>query len=311
MNTVALGLYTGSYLLRRRGARRAGRAWSYAGFGVLAAAAYLGGRLVYRDRIGTDHAQREPLEEFTRTVLAAELRDDQPRRVEAGSLRIVLVRRHGQVYALGESCAHLGGPLSEGEVQGDSIVCPWHGSRFALQDGRVLDGPATLPQPCFETREREGYVEVRRASARAAPPPEPSARRIDGQLPVLVPDLDDARLPLVAEHATGRAKRQVAAMDRRQSDPARGENSQDVGVGEERHVTACRIGARDDAAGALSTCSTVSPCGTDVVRSTTPAARHALPRSSGPRRCHSSTRGDRRSPGHSERRPAGRSRAHA
>jgi nitrite reductase/ring-hydroxylating ferredoxin subunit/uncharacterized membrane protein len=167
LNTLALGLYTGSYLLRRRGARGAGRAWSYAGFGVLAAAAYLGGRLVYRDRIGTDHAQREPLEEFTRTVLAAELRDDQPRRVEAGSLRIVLVRRHGKIYALGESCAHLGGPLSEGEVQGDSIVCPWHGSRFALQDGRVLDGPATLPQPCFETREREGYVEVRRASARA------------------------------------------------------------------------------------------------------------------------------------------------
>jgi nitrite reductase/ring-hydroxylating ferredoxin subunit len=100
-------------------------------------------------------------------VLAAELRDDQPRRVEAGSLRIVLVRRNGRIYALGESCAHLGGPLSEGEVQAESIVCPWHGSRFALQDGRVLDGAATLPQPCFETREREGYVEVRRASARA------------------------------------------------------------------------------------------------------------------------------------------------
>jgi len=166
LNTLALGLYTGSWLLRRRGARRAGRAWSYAGFGVLAAAAYLGGRLVYRDRVGVDHAQREALDDFSRTVLEAELREDQPRRVEVGDLRIVLVRRHGRIFALGETCAHLGGPLAEGKVQDDSIVCPWHGSRFALQDGRVLDGPATLPQPCFETRVRDGYDEVRRAGAR-------------------------------------------------------------------------------------------------------------------------------------------------
>ena len=60
-------------------------------------------------------------------------------------------------------CAHLGGPLAEGTVRDDSLECPWHGSRFALEDGRVLDGPATQPQPCFETRVRDGYVEVRRA----------------------------------------------------------------------------------------------------------------------------------------------------
>jgi nitrite reductase/ring-hydroxylating ferredoxin subunit len=162
LNTVALGLYSGSLLLRRRGARDAGRALAGAGFGVLIAAAYLGGRLVYHDRVGVDHAERDGPEGFTRAVREAELAEGQPRRAEVDGVRVVLVRRQGRVHALGERCAHLGGPLAEGEVREDSIVCPWHGSRFALEDGRVLDGPATLPQPCFETRLRDGYVEVRR-----------------------------------------------------------------------------------------------------------------------------------------------------
>jgi len=167
LNTVALGLYTGSLVVRRRGSRGAGRSLAVAGFGMVMASAWLGGRLVYRERVGVDHAQREEPEGFLRALRESELREGQPVRAEIDGLRVVLVKRNGRVYAIGERCSHLGGPLAEGEVRDDSIVCPWHGSRFALQDGRVLDGPATLPQPCFETREREGYVEVRRASARA------------------------------------------------------------------------------------------------------------------------------------------------
>jgi nitrite reductase/ring-hydroxylating ferredoxin subunit/uncharacterized membrane protein len=162
LNTVALGLYTGSLVMRRRGARGAGRSLATAGFGVMLASAYLGGRLVYRERIGVDHAQRDEPEGFLRAVRESELRENQPVRAEVNGLRVVLIRRRGHVYALGERCSHLGGPLAEGQVRDDGIVCPWHGSRFALEDGRVLDGPATMPQPCFETRVREGFVEVRR-----------------------------------------------------------------------------------------------------------------------------------------------------
>jgi len=49
---------------------------------------------------------------------------------------------------------------------GDSIQCPWHRSRFALEDGRVLDGLAVHPQPCLETRVRNGQIEVRQSSLR-------------------------------------------------------------------------------------------------------------------------------------------------
>ena len=101
-------------------------------------------------------------EGFTRALAEGELAEGVPRRVEVGGVRVVLVRRGVHVRALGDLCSHLGGPLSEGAVQGEAITCPWHGSTFALEDGRVLAGPATMPQPRFEARVRNGYVEVRR-----------------------------------------------------------------------------------------------------------------------------------------------------
>ena len=41
------------------------------------------------------------------------------------------------------------------------MVCPWHGSEFALEDGRVINGPATQSQPCLDVREHAGQIEVK------------------------------------------------------------------------------------------------------------------------------------------------------
>jgi nitrite reductase/ring-hydroxylating ferredoxin subunit len=165
LNTVALACYGGSLALRARGARAEGRSLAYAGYAVLLASAYLGGRLVYHHRVGVDHAERDAAPaEFARALRDTELPEGQHRRVEVAGVAVLLVRRAGRVHALGERCSHMGGPLAEGEVWDDSVVCPWHGSRFALEDGRVLGGPATMPQPCFETRVRNGWIEVRRAA---------------------------------------------------------------------------------------------------------------------------------------------------
>ena len=75
--------------------------------------------------------------------------------------RLMLVRQNGQVYAIARECSHLGGPLDEGQLEACSVTCPWHGSTFALDDGRILAGPATFPQPTYETRIRNGQIEVR------------------------------------------------------------------------------------------------------------------------------------------------------
>jgi nitrite reductase/ring-hydroxylating ferredoxin subunit len=81
--------------------------------------------------------------------------------VEVNEIPVVLVRRGKDVFALAETCAHLGGPLSGGALEGDSIICPWHGSRFDLRSGAILNGPSTHPQTCLQTRVRSGQVEVR------------------------------------------------------------------------------------------------------------------------------------------------------
>jgi nitrite reductase/ring-hydroxylating ferredoxin subunit/uncharacterized membrane protein len=163
LNTAALVLYTRSFALRRSGRRREGRAFSGVGYAVMLAAAYIGGHLVYRQRLGVDQSQ--PLAEVGDFVLVLsldELRENQPVRVDVAGARVLLVRRGRHVRALAESCSHLGGPLAEGRFDGDTVICPWHGSRFSLEDGRVIDGPATATQPCYETRIRDGRVEIRR-----------------------------------------------------------------------------------------------------------------------------------------------------
>jgi len=48
-------------------------------------------------------------------------------------------------------------------LDGDVIQCPWHGSRFCVRDGSVVDGPATHPQPQYEARVNGGRIEVRAA----------------------------------------------------------------------------------------------------------------------------------------------------
>jgi nitrite reductase/ring-hydroxylating ferredoxin subunit/uncharacterized membrane protein len=162
LNVGATALYGTSWLLRRGGRRGAGRAVGWLGFAVVSAAAYLGGALVSENKLSVDHATRERLPtDFVSVLPDADLSENTLMRVEVNGVKILLVRRNGQLSALGELCSHLGGPLAEGKLDGDCVVCPWHASKFALSSGEVVDGPATFPQPRFETRVQNGQIEVR------------------------------------------------------------------------------------------------------------------------------------------------------
>jgi nitrite reductase/ring-hydroxylating ferredoxin subunit/uncharacterized membrane protein len=159
-NATALGLYALSLKARRNGNRGRARVFSLAGATALGAAGFLGGHMTFAQGVGPDQTvfDRGP-EEWTD---AGEAPGDEPTRVVVEDTPVLLVRAHGSLYALHDRCSHRGCSLADGELDGLEVVCACHGSRFDLRDGSVKQGPATAPQPAFETREREGKVEIRR-----------------------------------------------------------------------------------------------------------------------------------------------------
>jgi nitrite reductase/ring-hydroxylating ferredoxin subunit/uncharacterized membrane protein len=162
LNLGATCLYLTSLLLRsRKNFRPAGVRFSLLGYLVSSFAAYIGGHLVYGEKVGVNHAAQDLPKEFVPVLPEAELHEGKMRSVHANGTQILLVRRGEEIHALANLCSHLGGPLSEGILQGEVVQCPWHGSRFSICDGSVVDGPATFPQPNLETRVQDGQIEVR------------------------------------------------------------------------------------------------------------------------------------------------------
>ena len=65
--------------------------------------------------------------------------------VDVDGHRVALFNIQGKCYAIDDTCPHSGGPLSEGDVDGTEVECPWHGACFNLTDGSVLNPPAEEP----------------------------------------------------------------------------------------------------------------------------------------------------------------------
>ncbi len=161
LNIAATTLYATAYILRRNGSRASGQTCALAGYSVAVGAAWFGGDLVFDQRIGVTHAAIDAPDSYTEVFRSADLPDNSLRRAQQHDMDLVLARQHRRVCALAHSCSHLGGPLSEGTLKDGSVVCPWHGSEFALDDGHVIAGPATENQPCLDARERDGRIEVK------------------------------------------------------------------------------------------------------------------------------------------------------
>ena len=74
------------------------------------------------------------------------------RLVTAGDLRIAVCNVDGQLYAIEDVCTHDGGPLDQGQLEGDEIECPRHGGRFNVRTGEATQMPAVMPVAKFPLR---------------------------------------------------------------------------------------------------------------------------------------------------------------
>ena len=163
-NVTALALYAASFAARSRGRHGRGVALGFAGIGALTVGGHLGGHLSYAQGVGVDQTAFESGgDEWTEVLDDAALGEGQLRHAEVDGRPVVLARVRGEVHALGDTCAHRGGTLSEGELVGDCVECPLHGSRFRLTDGGVERGPAAYPQPVYDVRVQGGRIALREA----------------------------------------------------------------------------------------------------------------------------------------------------
>lgn len=175
VNGIALTFYGASLGLRRADRRGYARLCSAVGFGVMTLGGMLGGELVYTLGVNVPHiTYPKPPNEFVDLLASADLKEDKPVVAEAGRVPVLLLRRGESVFAVQNWCPHAGGPLNEGEFDGDKVSCPWHGAKFCLSDGRPLQGPAATPLRTFEVREEAGRIFVRPTDSARSWPPAPA-----------------------------------------------------------------------------------------------------------------------------------------
>ena len=90
-----------------------------------------------------------------RLVKVAETKDVPPGTAMAVDLegrKIAVFNRGGTYYAIDDTCTHRGGPLSEGDVEGTVVTCPWHGATYDITTGNVLRPPAAAGVGRYDVR---------------------------------------------------------------------------------------------------------------------------------------------------------------
>ena len=163
VNIVATIAYLASFAAHAGGAVDVGRWLSIVGVVILTGGAFVGGHVVFKYGYMVNRnafAKGQRAKEYTPVLAAADLPEATPTKAMLGSTALVVVRRGDLVHALKGTCSHAGGPLPEGKLEGDTIVCPWHFSAFRLRDGAVIHGPASTRQITYRARISDGQVEV-------------------------------------------------------------------------------------------------------------------------------------------------------
>src|SRR5215831_5637526 len=78
-----------------------------------------------------------------------------------GEDAVLVARRGNAFFAIGATCTHYGGPLSEGLIVDGTVRCPWHHACFSLRTGEAIGAPAFNPMPCWRVEQRDSKVFVR------------------------------------------------------------------------------------------------------------------------------------------------------
>ena len=98
--------------------------------------------------------------EFVKVANSDDIPAGTARMVEANGKEIALFNVGGSFHAIDNTCTHVGGPLSEGEIEGCQVTCPWHGGVFDVTTGEVLGPPPGRAVNRYNVRVEGSDIEV-------------------------------------------------------------------------------------------------------------------------------------------------------
>ena len=98
--------------------------------------------------------------EFVKVATVDDLAPGQAKCVEVNDKEIAIFNIGGSFHAIDNTCTHVGGPLSEGELEGAQVTCPWHGGVFDVTTGEVLGPPPGRAVNRYNVRVEGSDIEV-------------------------------------------------------------------------------------------------------------------------------------------------------
>ena len=98
--------------------------------------------------------------DFVKVAGTAEVTPGTGVAAEVNGQAIAVFNVGGTYCAIDNTCIHRGGPLGEGELEGDTVTCPWHFTVFCLRTGSVLEGPSDQPVRTYEVQVEGNDVQL-------------------------------------------------------------------------------------------------------------------------------------------------------
>ncbi len=108
-----------------------------------------------------NYTQVDPAKvEFVEIAPASELPAGERLFVTIEDKSIVIFNVAGNLFAIGDVCTHDNGPLGDGDLEGNEVICPRHGARFDIRTGKTMRLPAVVDMPAYPLRVRKGLIEI-------------------------------------------------------------------------------------------------------------------------------------------------------
>lgn len=99
------------------------------------------------------------MEQFVQVADLADIPPGTAKVVAVQNIEVALFNLEGTIYAIDNMCQHAGGPLGEGKIVGDNVICPWHGYRYHIKTGRYIKNP-DMSVACYPVKVENGAISV-------------------------------------------------------------------------------------------------------------------------------------------------------